>query len=87
MSTTLMQARDLEADLAICEAASPGPWIIDPIKVVGFIAEARQGWPYAIRQALSQREEIARLEDKIDRLVDELRMERDRQQYRSGCYD
>jgi len=114
MSTTTVkpaETRDLDADLAICEAATQGPWqvgyrdvwtgdSVDQIATnissdnVRFIAEARQGWPYAIRLVKSQREEIDRLraerdalEDKVDRLVEELRMERDRQQYRSGCYD
>ena len=77
------QARDLEADLAICEAATPGPWLIDEankgVMSIGdqegfeittdilrdedavFIAEAREGWPYAIRRALEAEAEVDRL--------------------------
>lgn len=127
MSTTTVkpaESRDLDADLAICEAATPGLWeverepregvngkigyfyyintVSDPREHFGplggrnarFISEARQGWPYAIHLVKSQQDEIDRLraerdalEDKVDRLIEELRMERDRQQYRSGCYD
>jgi len=72
------QARDLEADLAICEAATPGPWTFDRVSVkreeyalllsylstrddLRFVAEAREGWPYAIRRALAAEREIDRL--------------------------
>jgi hypothetical protein len=85
MTTSKNQARDLEADLAICEAATPGPYTIEPCRCghsackfvfickitysdgrllpedARFIAEAREGWPYAIRRALEAEAEIDRL--------------------------
>jgi len=90
-TTSKNQARDLEVDLAICEAAPPGPWIAntDPRfhdnlvwgpkgpgfetvaeatpylkekrEIAKFIAEAREGWPYAIRRALEAEAEVDRL--------------------------
>lgn len=91
--------RDLEADLAICEAAAPGPWDYFPQEVSRsifsskpfssrrrlsskyiaqishepsrrFVCEAREGWPYAIRQLMAA-------ENRIDRLEHELRMLQD----------
>lgn len=71
--------RDLAADLAICNAATPGPWAVGselsvyqaalggticdvgdpyprgdnrPCENMRFIAEARTGWPHAIKRAL-----------------------------------
>ena len=82
--------RDLEVDLAICEAATPGQWIatnnhtiereLDGLwicKVIWgndlqFIAEARTGWPYAIRRALEAEAEIDRLRDEIRMLQEQL---------------
>lgn len=78
------QARDLEVDLVICEAATPGPYTIEPCRChsvckyvfirkithsdgrllpedARFIAEARKGWPYAIRRALEAEAEVDRL--------------------------
>jgi hypothetical protein len=74
--------RDLTADLAICEASTPGPWVVDgniasqirqpngskrrritlPPDTDGitdavFIAEARTGWPIAIKRALAAESE------------------------------
>lgn len=87
--------RDLEADLAVCEAATPGPYNIRPCgcghpacdqvfisitKADGrltpedarFIAEAHEGWPYAIRRALEAEAEIDRLRDEIRMLQEQL---------------
>ncbi|WOZ39805.1 hypothetical protein [Paenibacillus polymyxa] len=81
--------RDLNADLALCEAATPGPWRVyggkfgetnvyhppydSHHKVVRdvdydheadahFIAEAREGWPEAIRRAIAAEGEVATLQ-------------------------
>jgi len=82
------QVRDLEADLAICEAATPGPWmdhkehdlwrevranhsmIADCLtdSDARFIAEAREGWPHAIRRALAAEARVAELERELKRL-------------------
>lgn len=91
-----MQARDLEADLAICEAATPTRWEHGysygavPYTVVSrgaedktiarvfrpgdarFIAEAREGWPYAIRRALEAEAEVDRLRHEIEILREQL---------------
>lgn len=64
------QARDLEADLAICEAATSGPW--ENEANIRFAAEAREGWPYAIRRALAAEEEIDRLRNEISMLYEAL---------------
>jgi len=90
MQNTIGPARDLEADLAICEAATPGPWIIEGSNVIcrgytlmivayagsqndiSFIAEAREGWPYAIRRAMAAEAEIDRLRDEIRMLQEQL---------------
>lgn len=91
-------SRDLEADLAVCEAATPGPWeqrdlyvtakmganevaisICYAPSVAQFIAEAREGWPHAIRRALEMEDkcrqlafELEKAEREIDRLQNEL---------------
>jgi len=100
-------ARDLEADLAICEAATPGPWMFceyehtrrdgtywhiragsgffDDCSFQGFelasymsssdarfIAEARTGWPYAIRRALEAEAEVDRLRNELNILQEQL---------------
>lgn len=97
-----MAARDLEKDLAICEAATTGPWLpnrdprssdyiiwgpkgpgygaIAEAKIyqeqwrdnVRFIAEARTGWPYAIRRALEAEAEIDRLRNEMNILQEQL---------------
>ena len=89
------KARDLEADLAICEAATPGPWKVDKslIEIDGytlfisycatprdlrFAAEAREGWPYAIRRAMAAEARVAELEAELERSetqIDRLRNE------------
>jgi hypothetical protein len=84
------QVRDLEADLAICEAATPGPWIFNGNEIVAsndkrkgiagaladedcrFIAEAREGWSYAIRRALEAEAEADRLRNEIQILQEQL---------------
>ena len=83
------KARDLEADLAICEAATPGPWTFDRVSVkreeyaillsylstrddLRFVAEAREGWPYAIRRAMEAEKEIDRLRNEISILQEQL---------------
>jgi len=94
------QVRDLEADLAICEAATPGPWVgcqdavsNSPLNWIcqmyegegataihfdnheanaRFVANAREGWPYAIRRALAAEAEIDRLRDEIRMLQEQL---------------
>lgn len=75
---TTKAKRDLVADLAICEASTPGPlyakneewpgnanlryWVDNQDDGIGcfvryedakFAAEAREGWPYAIRRAIA----------------------------------
>lgn len=103
MRDTISPARDLEVDLAICEAATPGPWEAQISQsgsevVTGddsstwvcqlwykdedimqnhksnarFIAEAREGWPYAIRRALAAEAEIDRLRDEIRMLQEQM---------------
>ena len=83
------KSRDLEADLAICEAATPGPWTFDRISIkreeyalllsylstqddLRFVAEAREGWPYAIRRALEAEAEVDRLRNEIQILQEQL---------------
>ena len=112
--------RDLHADLALCEAATPGPWEyhgrgytgvavwraggpghgsiaeLSPVNFgdkrqwaecennARFIAEAREGWPHAIRRALeaeAERDELRKIvssECPIDALdiVESLRVEK-----------
>ncbi|WP_286892509.1 hypothetical protein [Thermobacillus sp.] len=89
-------ARDLEVDLAICEAATPSPYTIEPCgcghsackyvfirkithsdgrllpEDARFVAEAREGWPYAIRRALAAEAEVDRLRDEIRMLQEQL---------------
>lgn len=87
----MSEKRDLEKDLAICEAATPPPWkadgkelwhvgksyddLNDPHIYIGkvadwceqckadlrFLAEAREGWPHAIRRAMEAEAEDKRL--------------------------
>jgi len=99
MRDTIGPARDLEADIAICEAATAGPWEAQISQsgsevVTGddsstwvcqlwykdedimqnhksnarFIAEAREGWPYAIQRALAAEARVAELERELKRL-------------------
>ena len=78
-AATKAQARDLEADLAICEAATPGPWDADLLYGLfhaafgqalradcEFAAEARQGWAYAIRRALDAETEVDKLRNELN---------------------
>lgn len=81
--------RDLHADLAICDAATPSKWFAErntylPWSTVytsgeisficervrrndaTFIAEARQGWPEAIRRAIAAEAEIERLKGEVE---------------------
>ncbi|WP_178023068.1 hypothetical protein [uncultured Paenibacillus sp.] len=83
--------RDLAADLALCEAATPGPWFVgggpaneirqpngsrrrrittppdaDGIKDASFIAEAREGWPHAIRRAISAEDALKTAEAEVE---------------------
>ncbi|MFC5468440.1 hypothetical protein ACFPPD_06885 [Cohnella suwonensis] len=106
-ATAQATARDLDADLAICEAATPGPWIVAvSIHVVRdfwendgsrqvvftaandieadarFTAEARQGWPYAIRRAQEAEERMDKLKEEIRILQDSLNGRQ-----RRGCWD
>lgn len=77
--------RNLHADLALCEAATPGPWRMhnagldrghtyasfdgvlgliaedSRIEDAEFIAQAREGWPEAIRRAIEAEAEVERL--------------------------
>ena len=84
------QRRDLAEDLAICEAATPGPWKVadttewtyvldEDDDIVGaceravdadFTAEAREGWPAAIRRAQAAEAEVERLERRIKELTE-----------------
>jgi len=84
MTQNSKQTRDLEADLAICEAATPGPWIIESSNVIcrgytlmivayagsqndiSFVAEAREGWPYAIRRVMELEKELERVRNERD---------------------
>jgi hypothetical protein len=91
--------RDLNADLAICDADTSGPWRVDAgqrpfaeLLVVdndnrvmaeagvfddaNFIAEARTGWPAAIKRAIAAEAEVLALNTHaIDHLVNGLRKE------------
>lgn len=58
--------RDLQRDLEICERAE---WNNDK----QFIAEAREGWPHAIRRALAAEKRVAELEAENARLREQLR--------------
>lgn len=104
MAATGKQVRDLEADLAICEVATPGPWITSGDCIARsktdsegwhdvivsprtprpgradmcFLAEAREGWPYAIRRALEAEAEIDRLRNELNIL---------QEQYYGRCMD
>lgn len=82
---TTKARRDLAADLALCEAATPGPWTVkyndflydatgDMIaELLGdgvndsFIAEAREGWPHAIRRALETEAEVERIRNYVEK--------------------
>jgi uncharacterized small protein (DUF1192 family) len=93
--------RDLQADLALCDAATPGPWesmpsihaefpfeiccngFLDPIVASAideadarFIAEARTGWPHAIRRALAAEAELQRVVDISRDNIELLRQEK-----------
>ncbi|MBU9705860.1 hypothetical protein KSP24_02835 [Paenibacillus sp. AK121] len=81
--------RDLNADLAVCEAATVGPWglhdaglgrgyvyasiggVLTMVAESGriadahLIAEAREGWPEAIRRAITAERENAELRDRL----------------------
>lgn len=82
----MSKVRDLEVDLAICEAATPGPWIAEGPNIICkdytlfigydsrrqndtlFVIAAREGWPYAIRRALTAEARVAELERELKRL-------------------
>lgn len=92
------EVRDLEADLELCNCATPGPWVVmsesiataktdrdgwhDGIirprtprprrEIMRFIAEARQGWPYAIQRAQEAEQEVDRLRNELDMLQEQL---------------
>lgn len=77
MEAVKERVRDLEADLAICEAATPWPWAVDDgfLDVISeeiFIAEAREGWPYAIRRAMAAEAENDRLRNELNILQEQL---------------
>lgn len=75
------QARDLVADLAICEAATLGPWMASELDKgvlivrdsAEFIAQAREGWPYAIRRAQQAEREYDRIHNELNILQEKLR--------------
>ncbi|PAD72399.1 hypothetical protein [Paenibacillus campinasensis] len=98
---TTENKRDLAADLAICEAATDGPWewladIVDNDTLRGdggyvchfgseyrglageepyeddkrFIAEAREGWPEAIRRAMAAEEQVGALIELLREAID-----------------
>jgi len=81
-----VETRDLDADLALCEAATWETWdkLIWHIPAADFhfTAESRQGWPYAIRRAQEAEREVDRLRNEIGMLQEQLS-----QHHRSGCYD
>jgi hypothetical protein len=117
-STAVKVARDLDADLAICEAASPGKWLThmvpkpeeldaslyhygvsspDSLTVYAltgpygheqsladaeFIADAREGWPYAIHRAQENERENDRLREEIKSLREQIN-----QHHLSQSYD
>ncbi|MFW5434287.1 hypothetical protein [Paenibacillus apiarius] len=87
---TAETTRALHADLAICDVATPGPWLVDEgvanqirqpngskrrrittppdadgISDAKFIAEAREGWPEAIRRAILAEAEVKRLRETL----------------------
>jgi len=82
-STT--EKRDLEADLELCNKATPGPWVFNGISVLGahglliartpndvdaeFIAQAREGWPHAIERALETEALAQKLLDVLGRVI------------------
>lgn len=65
MAAQLEQVRDLEADLAICEAASHSH-----VRFTKFVVEARVGWPHAIRRAIAAEERADKLQEEIRLLHD-----------------
>ncbi|MFX3633743.1 MAG: hypothetical protein ACE3L7_25660 [Candidatus Pristimantibacillus sp.] len=70
----VLECRDLEADLVICEAA-----VSDPVNIPTFIRQACTGWPYAIKRAMDAEKEI-------DSLRNELSILQEQRQGR-GCWD
>ena len=55
-------ARDLEADLELCEAVSDGPHVCERFRDSNFIAAARTGWQETIQELMEARKRIAELE-------------------------
>jgi len=74
--------RDLEADLATCNAATPGPWkCLDDTPVdtewasifpqdLDFVMNAREGWPHAIERAIKAEAENALLRKVAEAVAD-----------------
>ena len=74
--------RDLEADLATCNAATPGPWkCLDDTPVdtewasifpqdLDFVMNAREGWPHAIERAIKAEAENAKLRAALSKVED-----------------
>jgi hypothetical protein len=56
-------ARDLAADLKLCEAARPPYWTFED---ESFPRRAKEGWPAAIRRAVSAEDRAARLAAILD---------------------
>lgn len=63
-------SRDLESDLAICEAANLN--LLSVGRSDNFTLAARKGWPYAIRRALEAEKEIDHLRNELNILQEQL---------------
>lgn len=82
--SSIKQARDLDADLALCEGAS-GVTLHDFNaigRLVQFAREAATGWTAAIQRAQEAEEEKDKLREENALLQEQLQ-----QHHRSHCFD
>lgn len=80
MSAVAEKPRDLDADLAICEAATPDLLSNNEVFLNSYLKVAYNAWPYVIRRAMEAEQEI-------DRLRNELNILQEQQQRAGGCWD
>lgn len=62
--------RDLEKDLTTCNGSMEK--IDSWIEVLFFVADARKGWPYAIKRTLEAEKQVDQLQHEIRMLQDQL---------------